>query len=466
MSSDVSSEGAHARALLSTAAKPARDGISAPAGFHTSTRDHHLQTSGHSPKDESSPKMSGVAFTIGSFGDFSTLLQMTFAIRRAVIEAKGGSDDIKSTIAAIDSFVLAIQGVREQLERADSIPVSVQNGIQHALGVCTQALQRVQGRIESYRRRYEKTNGSRGWRNYWALCLWTILGGKAEVAGLMQHLANQVSVLQTFVSLIQCTSLENIESRQDAQGGSVSQILSLVTSLSSRVQSDVPFTFFDYTGCAINPMLRMSWGNFVDFWEEHDFPHKVEDISRNELHQAEFSIVNVNGSAWFDLYIYEDPQSFGTPTALISPIYFYEAEGDPPRLSRQLSRLFVSSAKWLEKTLEHPESPIAPLVGLRSRQQFIFLETGYGNDIHGSLHTRQYFLDVAPGPQQPEGRFSPLFEYLKSEGRLRRKRAKDPDMQDVTVTSRTETHVQVVEEHRTDIANTEVSAAGASKKQV
>ncbi|EJD41279.1 hypothetical protein AURDEDRAFT_186628 [Auricularia subglabra TFB-10046 SS5] len=387
--------------------------------------------------------MSVAALTFGSCGDISTLLQMAFAVRRAIVEAKGGSDDIQSTIAGIDSFVLAIQGVRDQLEKADGIPVSVQNGIEHGLGVCTQALQRVQNRIEANRRSYEKRNGSRGWRTYWALCLWTALGGKAEIASMMKQLADQVLVLQTFVDLLHCTSLDKIETRQDTQGGDISEILTRVTSLRSRMYSDVPFTFFDHEGHAVEPMLKMSWANFADFWEEYDFPTKAEDISHNKIHEVVFSVARPCGFVLFDLYIYDDPQAFRAPTALISPVYFYEKEGDVPRLWPQLSRLVMAGARRLAQRFEHPDSEIA----VPGHQHFITLETGLTQDNHGSQRKLQYFMGAVPGvveqPDSGEG-LSFAFEYLKSKGQLRRKR---PTVQEIVVPIIImENRVQVVEE--------------------
>ncbi|EJD41271.1 hypothetical protein AURDEDRAFT_127187 [Auricularia subglabra TFB-10046 SS5] len=388
----VSPHPSQRRSLLSSPRKPITDAYSVHGLFSSLRPNHHSENqvlSGAPPNGS----MTGAQFTFGAFGDF------------LLFEAARISDDIAETVSAIDAFTQALQGVRARIDDAPRVPDSVRNGIEHALATCQTALGRVKRRVDAHYTSITLAHGRRVWKGYWATCAWTILGGKAEAERLKRHLVEQVTVLQTFVSLLHSTGLDEITDALDKQAAiqqaNIEHLIASLETLPARVRSEIPFQFFDHKKCAVEPMLKLSWRlsdvpqNFVDFWTEHDFPMNPADIPRRELHKIIYAAPTPGSLIWFELYIHPDPQQFGTPTAVFSPVYISMQHEGEVLLSDALSRAFSASAGWLARTLEKPISQTAPLSGPRSRQQFIHLEFGLAGGLRTSLHTRQYLLDVS-----------------------------------------------------------------------
>ncbi|EJD54012.1 hypothetical protein AURDEDRAFT_157262 [Auricularia subglabra TFB-10046 SS5] len=306
---------------------------------------------------------SHLLFTFGSFGDITSLIQLTLAIRQALCNAATASEDITAAVSGIDSLILALKAIENLLRRNRGLPESITTEVASALKTCAQTLNQVERRIAGKKKEFEKARGSRAWRRYWITCAYVVLGGKAEIDALRQKLANQVTILQVFLSLLH--SLDEIERRNLEARDKIADILNNISSLSTQVRSlsthvQVPFQFFDHSGRAVDPILTLPWRNFLDFWIEHNFSVKATEIPYGELHRMFYASPQQDVKIWFELYIYQDPHSTGTPgsLALFSPIYYYTGFEGQTRISATLSGAFKASANWLAKTLESDRSTL------------------------------------------------------------------------------------------------------------
>lgn len=140
-------------------------------------------------------------FSIGSFGDIVTMLQLAFSIRAALSDASGASADVRALVADIDSFVQALRQVQLTLDaRRAALTPDLVNGILHALSTCHNLLQHVQAQITSFQDSLSRNQGP-AWRKYWAMTAWSMLGGKQRVDDLKRRLAEQLTVIQTYLAV-------------------------------------------------------------------------------------------------------------------------------------------------------------------------------------------------------------------------------------------------------------------------
>ena len=137
-----------------------------------------------------------VSFTFGAFGDIAVVLQLAWGLRKLLADASAFSKGLDDVIATIDSFTHALQSAKSALHNAKHVPPSVENGVRHALEVCTRLLSRIGKRIDSHRSPMVRRHGASIWKAYWAACSWTILGGKEELNQLKKLLNEQVDAIR------------------------------------------------------------------------------------------------------------------------------------------------------------------------------------------------------------------------------------------------------------------------------
>lgn len=142
--------------------------------------------------------MSVFAFTIGSFGDIATILQLAWAIHRSLSESSGTSEDIRAFIADIDVFTSVLQKIKSQRLSPD-----LQSDVDAALQVCFDLLKIMQTRMERFKDKITRAKGVAVWREYLALCAWDIMGGKREVEALRTRLLLQITVIESLFSISQ-----------------------------------------------------------------------------------------------------------------------------------------------------------------------------------------------------------------------------------------------------------------------
>ncbi|KZV84390.1 hypothetical protein EXIGLDRAFT_290589 [Exidia glandulosa HHB12029] len=140
------------------------------------------------------------AFTFGSFGDITAILQLAWAIRQSLSETGGAVAQVQMLITDIDTFTRALQQIKSALETRASVPGDLMNGIALALEQCFKLLLRVKQRIDAYNSRITGAVGVGVLRHYWAAVAWEILGGKNEVDALRKRLSEQVEVIQTLLA--------------------------------------------------------------------------------------------------------------------------------------------------------------------------------------------------------------------------------------------------------------------------
>ena len=141
------------------------------------------------------------AFTVGSFGDVMTLLQLLWSLRTAV---SGSSAEIRALMIDIDGFTLALQGVQSTIQqRQAAISPELQSGISQAITTCSITVLRMKQHIDAFNRRTMRTIGRFAWGKYWAVSTWNILGGERKVAALKLRLTEQLGVIHTLLAVSQ-----------------------------------------------------------------------------------------------------------------------------------------------------------------------------------------------------------------------------------------------------------------------
>ena len=134
------------------------------------------------------------AVTAGSFGDFVTVLQLAWTIRRILSEARAAPKEVQDLIEDIDSFTHALQITKAVLEGTANLEPSVANGVAHSLGICTTVLRRTSDKLKSYEEAFARKRNIKKWtQGLRSAHVWTALGGKIEVEALKRRLADQVS---------------------------------------------------------------------------------------------------------------------------------------------------------------------------------------------------------------------------------------------------------------------------------
>ncbi|EJD39154.1 hypothetical protein AURDEDRAFT_171741 [Auricularia subglabra TFB-10046 SS5] len=345
----------------------------------------------------------------------TTLLQLLLAVRTVVRELGTASDDIEAVIAQIDSFSLAVREIQRFTAAAHlAIPATIHEGISLAVVAFLRTLVRVEKRLASHkgrslRRLPRAPVWRRLWSYFWDVIVWVFLRRQLDISDLRRQLADQLVVVQTFVTLLHwCATrglygfyLANKPSTSSAEVQrvhsdnvaatlrSLCRLNRSVRLLASQLSSYVPFHFFDHDRREIAPLLTFTWNDFVDFWTQHGFDIQLSGLTVGVRHQLFYDCPVPGGKIWFDLYIFANSHTryFGTTTVVMSPVYFSSGLGEDPRISTALSELFSTSARWLATNTDSQ----------LDRHQFLHLEYGFDDDLRASLHTKECVLYSSTG---------------------------------------------------------------------
>ncbi|EJD34669.1 hypothetical protein AURDEDRAFT_176304 [Auricularia subglabra TFB-10046 SS5] len=180
-----------------------------------------------------------------SFGDIITVLQLAWQIRAALSDAAGARAEIAALVVELDSFTQALQQVQSSLaQRSVALDPAVDNGITHALAVCSDVLRRVIDRITAFRAR--AAGGALSWEHYWKMAAWSVLGGREAVDSLRRRLSEQVQAIHTFLFLSQAADLSALAQAVEQQGETLRALCDGVRSISvMRRHPNVPHIVWD-----------------------------------------------------------------------------------------------------------------------------------------------------------------------------------------------------------------------------
>ncbi|KZV84986.1 hypothetical protein EXIGLDRAFT_269121 [Exidia glandulosa HHB12029] len=147
--------------------------------------------------------MSGsVAFSFGSFGDITTVLQLAWSLKQILLEAGRGPSEIEELVTHIDVFTSALQQVKGVLEgRNADAPPALANGISLALRTCLQILSGMHNSLEGQKKKITGAVGRSAWLTYLATCSWLLLGGKRKVEAAKKQLSEQVDAITTLLAV-------------------------------------------------------------------------------------------------------------------------------------------------------------------------------------------------------------------------------------------------------------------------
>ncbi|EJD40642.1 hypothetical protein AURDEDRAFT_170271 [Auricularia subglabra TFB-10046 SS5] len=181
------------------------------------------------------------SFTIGSFGDITTILQLAWQLRAALNGARGASAEVAALVNDIDSFACGLEQVKVVLQHEGAhLQPDIVNGIRHALSTCHDILIAVQRKISSFESRMSKAKGHAVWKHYWAVAAWSILGGKEEVDAMRTRLSDQLGLIQFYLSLSHSHDHDVMHLRATQSDARLDHIYALLQELPSQVTVDMP----------------------------------------------------------------------------------------------------------------------------------------------------------------------------------------------------------------------------------
>lgn len=141
------------------------------------------------------------AFSFGSFGDITTILQLAWGLRNSLEEARDAAQQIPELIADIDGFTTVVMQVRVAVERRTEAD-DLRNAVMPSLQKCLVVLRSVRERIEKERRKFGRL-GDPAWKAHWKKLAWSFLGGKEEVKKVGTQLEKEVATSQALLSASQ-----------------------------------------------------------------------------------------------------------------------------------------------------------------------------------------------------------------------------------------------------------------------
>lgn len=209
--------------------------------------------------------MAVVSFSVGSFGDIVTILQLAWQLRAALNSASGASAEVAALVNDIDEFVRGLQQVNAVLQQdAARLQPDIVNGIKHALGTCHDVLLTVERKISTFKSRMSTTKGPSVWKHYWAVAAWSILGGKEDVDALRARLSEQLARIHFYLSLGHSHDHSTMQAHASASEERLDKIYALLQALPSQVTVPSPsFKLFDpeskryYQPCAPTSYQRL-----------------------------------------------------------------------------------------------------------------------------------------------------------------------------------------------------------------
>lgn len=274
-----------------------------------------------------SPTMSVVAFSFGSFGDIATVaasvLQAPRKLQFALADLRAASSEIRALSNDLDAFANVLAHIDRTLRgpEASAMPDGLRNAIEHALRLCCATLARMQTRIDTQRERITKTLGHSVWKQYWAACPWSIMGGHQAVSKLKEQLSAQLQAIQILLALSQSNQAGVIS--QDYQR--IAEILDIIRRnvglIQRQIMFNVPFSFFDRNGAPVQPSAPAGLEEFsrvlgdVDgfapgrhlssqfeaaeaFWRANDPKGALRKIMLPSTLRAQFRSAFIRGIEW------------------------------------------------------------------------------------------------------------------------------------------------------------------------
>ncbi|EJD40643.1 hypothetical protein AURDEDRAFT_170273 [Auricularia subglabra TFB-10046 SS5] len=208
------------------------------------------------------------AFTVGSLGDIAAMLQLAWQISSTLANTGSTSAELKELIADVDLFTRALREVQAFVDRPNGHPrADVARGIQHSLDACHSILLVIHGRINAFRERMTGRDGpgSAALLMYWNVVAWDILGGRKAVDALRSRMRDHILLIQTYVSLAQSQSYEEIGAAAVRQHTTVDRIWAAMQDIQRSFGQGMPeFQFFNessrtyYQPCARTSLARLS----------------------------------------------------------------------------------------------------------------------------------------------------------------------------------------------------------------
>ncbi|EJD45917.1 hypothetical protein AURDEDRAFT_164978 [Auricularia subglabra TFB-10046 SS5] len=210
------------------------------------------------------------AFTLGSFGDIASILQLVWQLRAALLDAARASAEVTALTADLDEFARALLELKAVLERRQKeLQPGVVNGVAYALERCVQLLQTAQHRIGAFRARMVKAAGATAWRQYWKAAAWSILGGKAEMESLRARLFEQVDVIRVYFAVSQCNDQAVLHEAMQRQRASIDRLYDVMKDIQARFDVGIPSFHFSGTrrgrSYVYQPCARTSFQRFWNF---------------------------------------------------------------------------------------------------------------------------------------------------------------------------------------------------------
>ncbi|KZV97235.1 hypothetical protein EXIGLDRAFT_764530 [Exidia glandulosa HHB12029] len=273
----------------------------------------------------------------GSFGDFVAVLQLAAAIGTSLKEACSASAEINALALDIESFSLAIESARATIQRADTghLPRSLDLALSHSLHTCSAILSKLQSKLK----RMHALPGNRKWMHIQrAAWMWIALGGKADVETLKRRLVEQVTAVQTLVTVLQSSAMNDIAQRGERDSLKLDRMLGLLEDGPSIIQRELPFQFFDIHGRAVAPLAKFDLNAFIRFSRTLPNDCTYSAASPPEVGRlAQLLVmthpngqagtgVNFHCTAACKIFAFQDPAAFGETIILVSPVFVYRHE--------------------------------------------------------------------------------------------------------------------------------------------
>ncbi|EJD39715.1 hypothetical protein AURDEDRAFT_128084 [Auricularia subglabra TFB-10046 SS5] len=188
------------------------------------------------------------AVTFGSFGDIVAIIQLASQLRTALCDVSGAPAEVKLLGSDLSGFILVLDQARRALldENAHFEPetrVEVEAGLQR----CEDTLRAIQSRVRSFASQFERRNGVKALRAYFAAVAWRFLGGRKEVEELRARLAEHVSFIQLCLSVSQSTGQRALHAAAaELHGATTQRVVEAIQDIQRHFGPGVPsFHFYD-----------------------------------------------------------------------------------------------------------------------------------------------------------------------------------------------------------------------------
>ncbi|EJD40633.1 hypothetical protein AURDEDRAFT_170262 [Auricularia subglabra TFB-10046 SS5] len=195
--------------------------------------------------------MSALAFTFGSFGDITSLLGIAWKLSTSLANLRGASGELGELIADVDMFTRMLKQVNVVLiDPRSALQDDVRRGILLSLSVCRTILLEMNHKIPRPTR-----GGAR------AVLVWDVFGGRQVVDSMRARLAEQVELIQVYLTLAQRSDQKAVLVHVQDQGVILEELVHLVQGIKLCVGKDIrDFRFYNtrtqsyYLPCARVPL--------------------------------------------------------------------------------------------------------------------------------------------------------------------------------------------------------------------